>query len=140
MKNTWKACSYPCIICNKLISSYEKMAKVTIHFTFQNGQTIKTFMLFSSTNGIRLPQHILLKYLCFKTQIDFVFAQFVQQLGLDRHLDQSVTNNMDCHLPFKRQWICAMAMGQTFWCPETRGKTCFSAGISLSKTFFLKAY
>lgn len=79
------------------------MAKVTIHFTFQNGQTIKTFMLFSSTNGIRLPQHILLKYLCFKTQIDFVFAQFVQQLGLDRHLDQSVTNNMDCHLPFKRQ-------------------------------------
>lgn len=53
--------------------------------------------------GIRLPQHILLKYLCFKAQINFVFAQFVQQLGFDRHLDQSVTNNMDCHLPFKRQ-------------------------------------
>lgn len=43
---------------------------------------------------------------------------------------------MDCHLPFKRQWICAMTMGQTFWCLETRGKTCFSAGISLSKIFF----
>lgn len=67
------------------------------------------------------------------------FAQFVQQLGFDRHLDQSVTNNMDCHLPFKRQWICAMTMGQTFWCPETRGKTCFSAGISLSKTFFFES-
>lgn len=46
---------------------------------------------------------------------------------------------MDCHLPFKRQWICAMTMGQTFWCPETRGKTCFLAGISLSKSFFFES-
>lgn len=84
------ACSYPCIICNKLISSYEK-----------KGENFHAF--FHQPIGIRLPQHILLKYLCFKTQINFVFAQFVQQLGFDRHLDQSVTSNMDCHLPFKRQ-------------------------------------
>lgn len=134
------ACSYPCIICNKLISSYGKWRKWPYTLPSKMVKRSKLSCFFSSTNGIRLPQHILLKYLCFKTQINFVFAQFVQQLGFDRHLDQSVTNNMDCHLPFKRQWICAMTMGQTFWCPETRGKTCFSAGISLSKSFFSKAY
>lgn len=98
------ACSYPCIICNKLISSNEKNGESdhTLYLRkWSNDQNFHAF--FHQPIGIRLPQHILLNYLCFKTKINFVFAQFVQQLGFDRHLDQSVTNNMDCHLPFKRQ-------------------------------------